>query len=247
MPPDAHATTEGTFAAALWHDGPPPGLVGTDTDRRFAVYRNNVQHGLSQALSARFPVVERLVGADFFAALARAFLRAAPPTDPVLLRWGDAFPGFLATFPPVAHLPYLPDIARLEWLRGRAYHAADADPIDPARLAAADPAALCLTLHPSVAILSSPWAVLSIWAANQPGQSPAHIDATRPEQALIARTPAFDIITAPLDPASARILAALAAGQPLGRSAATDDPTPALTLLLRHGLITAIATIGPTP
>jgi hypothetical protein len=67
--------------------------------RRFAVYRNNVQHGLTRALAARFPVVEALVGAEFFTAMARVFAAEAPPRDPVLLRWGDAFPASSTAFP----------------------------------------------------------------------------------------------------------------------------------------------------
>jgi hypothetical protein len=242
MPPEpTHAAIEQALHAALWQPETPAGLTAPDTGevaRRFAVYRNNVQHGLSRALAARFPAVERLVGADFFAAMARVFAAAHPPRDPVLLGWGADLPGFIAGFPPAVGLPYLADVARLELARGRAYHAADAAPVDPQRLSGADPATLRLRLHPSVQLFASAHPAVSIWAANQPGAGPAPVRARGPEQALIARAPGFAVIVEPTDPATHAVLSALAAGQPLGRAAAGADPAPALALLLRHGLIT---------
>lgn len=109
------------FRAGLFSGSLPPGVTARDpaeAPRRFVVYRNNVIHSLSVALSRRFPVIERLVGAECFAGLARLFIESHPPESPVLLQWGGAFPGFLADCPPLAGLPYLADVARLELLRG---------------------------------------------------------------------------------------------------------------------------------
>ena len=120
---------------------------------RFAIYRNNVMHSLSQALAQRFPVVQRLVGAEFFAAMAAEFIRAHPPASPVLLLWGGDFAGFLSHFPPVRALPYLPDVARIEHARGQSYHAADIRPLDGAALGAAmggDAGRLRFALSPSI-------------------------------------------------------------------------------------------------
>jgi hypothetical protein len=223
---------------------PPPGLAAPDPGevaRRFAVYRNNVHHGLTRALAARFPVVERLVGAEFFTAMARVFLAAAPPRDPVLLSWGGELPGFLDRFPPLAHLPWLGDVARLELARGRAYHAADAAPVAPEALAVAAPERLRLTLHPSVELFASPHPAVRIWQAHQPGATPGPL-APGADHALVARRPDFAVTVDLIDPGTHRVLAALAAGRPLGEAAAEDDPTPALALLVRHGLIAAIET-----
>lgn len=245
LPDVTHLAAEARFHAALWHDQPPEGLTAADATeiaRRFAVYRNNVQHGLTRALAARFPVVERLVGPEFFTALARAFVAVAAPVDPVLLRWGDRFPAFLAQFPPVASLPYLPDVARLEHLRGQAYHAADAAPVSPEALAAAPAEMVRLTLHPSVTVFASAYPAVSIWAMNQPGSTPVPLAATGAEQALIARNPALDVIVEPIDAETARILAALGRGEPLAAATRSGDPTTALTLLLRHGLMISLET-----
>lgn len=243
MPTQAdHATTEARIAAALWTPATPEVLgPASSRDRRFAIYRNNVQHGLTRALAARFPVVERLVGAEFFTAMARVFAAGHPPASPVLLDWGAAFPGFLARFPPAQSLPYLPDVARLEWLRGLAYHAPDVPAADPAALGRADPGRLILRLAPSVQAFAAASPAVSLWRQNQPGATPAPLP-TGPEHALIARTPGLAVTVEPLSRDSHALLCALLNGQPLAE--ATTDPTPLLTLLIRHQLI---AEIGETP
>ena len=73
------AATQDAFAAALLDPAlPVPAGVtsarGKADAKRFAVYRNNVAVGLTRALASRFPVVERLVGEEFFAGMARAYI-----------------------------------------------------------------------------------------------------------------------------------------------------------------------------
>lgn len=171
MPPDlSRRATEHAFRAALWGDGLPQGITAPDpqeTAQRFAVYRNNVQHSLTRALAAQFPVVEALVGLEFFTAMARVFIASAPPRSPVLLQWGNAFAGFLEQFPPVVHLPYLPDVARLEYDHAQACHAADAPPVTPKLLCVPDPTELRLVLHPSVRLFASAHPAVQIWQAHQ--------------------------------------------------------------------------------
>jgi len=238
LQPD-HAAVQSAFHAGLWVPEAPAGFDA----RRFAVYRNNVQHGLSRALAARFPVIERLVGPPFFAAMARVFAAQHPPAGPVLAEWGQGFADFLAGFPPLANLPYLPDVARLEWLRGLSFHAADAPVADAALLAQVAPERLVLRLAPCVQAFRADFPAVSLWQAHQPGAL-ARALRSGPEFALIARTPDFALLTEPLEGAMHRLLLALLAGQPLARAAGPDDPTPLLVLLLRHGLITRI---GETP
>ena len=161
-----HADLIADFRAGLASRAVPAGMTARDPAevvRRFAVYRNNVAHSLSRALAARFPVIERLVGADFFRPLAAAFIAAHPPASPMLFQWGADFPGFLAGFEPLRELPYLGDVAQLEWLRGEAYHAADARPADAAALARAAeaPAQTLAQLHPSVRLITSRFAAVT--------------------------------------------------------------------------------------
>lgn len=215
-----HADLIADFRAGLASGAVPAGMTARDPAevvRRFAVYRNNVAHSLSRALAARFPVIERLVGADFFCPLAAAFIAAHPPASPMLFQWGADFPGFLAGFEPLRELPYLGDVAQLEWLRGEAYHAADARPADAAALARAAeaPAQTLAQLHPSVRLMTSRFAAVTIWQASQPGAEPCRIDPDRPESAAILRDRHDRVVVLPLPPGDLAFLAALGRGDTL--------------------------------
>ena len=94
----------GQFVPALLdpQSAVPEGLVdveGRAAGKRFDVYRNNVVVSLSAAMAVGFPVIEKLVGAPFFSAMAGVFVRAHPPRSPVLAMYGAAFPEFLESFP----------------------------------------------------------------------------------------------------------------------------------------------------
>ena len=235
----SHAATEAAFNASLWGPTPPAGITAPNPDevaQRFKVYRNNVQHSLTRALAARFPVIEQLVGTEFFTAIARVYIAASPPSDPVMLHWGNSFACFLDGFPPIAHLPFMGDIARLEYARGCAYHAADANPVTPDALAVADLESLRLALHPSVILFTSSLPAVQIWQAHQTGATGAPLE-PGPEHALIARQPDFTVIAERIELDTFAVLSALCDGETLGLAAEKADPTPALTLLLRHGLI----------
>lgn len=217
--------------------------------RRFDVYRNNVAHGLSRALAARFPVVERVVGAEFFAALASVFLKNGLPQSPLLLEWGKAFPAFLEGFPPLAGLPWLADVARLELARGVAYHAADAVPLpsDALMQAASDAGAARLVVHPSVTVMASRWAVVTAWAMNQPGASVVPLPADRPEAALTLRDRRDAVTVQEIGPGDLAFVAALQRGETLMQAAAEGlaaepghEPAAILTGLARAGALVGL-------
>ena len=253
------------FAEALMADDAicPPGLTtwnDSDPQKRFAVYRNNVVVGLIDALADSFPVTQTLVGEEFFRAMAREFVRRSPPRSPVLALYGEGFAGFIEDFPPAAALPYLGDTARLELLRVQAWHAADADAITQAQVAAvlADsdglPAAH-FTLHPALFLLASAHAVVSLWAAHQAdavAEALGAVDPAQAETALLCRKD-LEVEIYRIEPGTAAFICQLQQGQPFGAAVeyalqADDDfdPTATLALLLRAGAITDITTSRST-
>ena len=251
------------FADALLatDGGCPPWLTtwnGSAPEKRFAVYRNNVVVGLIDALADSFPVTQALVGEEFFRAMAREFVRATPPRSPVLALYGDGFGDFIADFPPVAGLAYLADLARLEYLRVLAFHAADASPLTQEALGGvlADEAALPLArfaLHPSLFVLASAHAVVSLWAAHQAesdARQLAGLDTTRAESALVCRRElAVEVFR--IESGTADFITALTHGSAFGAAAkqasardAGFDLAATLALLLRAGAIVGITTTG---
>lgn len=194
-----------TLTARVLEDGIP-------VARRLAVYRNNVGHALMEALGAAYPAVRRLVGEDFFAAVARDYTRAHPPTRGTLIGYGEGFADYLDKLPAAARLPYLADVARLEraWLV--AYHAPDAAPLQASDLAHLPPETLPglrLRLHPSAQLLATHHPVREIWAVNrQPGPVPAMRLGEDPDYFLIIR-PRLEVRIRPLSAGEYTFLRAL--------------------------------------
>ena len=243
-------STHAAFCAALLNAGSPcpEGLCsanGADPESRFAVYRNNVQRSLINALADSYPVVMQLVGEAFFRAMAAIFVQGQPPQSPVMSHYGEDFADFIAAFEPACSVPYLADIARLEHLRTRAYHAADAEPVRPEQITAALSAPQVLSelrfeLHPSVHLLDSAYAVVAIWAAHQQEATLAGIDITREQHALVLRN-GLEVEVFALEPGASTFIRHLIEGQPLLAAAENSPPfdlAQTLGLLIAHNAIT---------
>src|SRR5882757_1139597 len=88
---------------------------------RLGVYRHHVFESLGTALAATFPTVQALVGPDFFRGLAHTFVGHALPSQPVLAEYGADFAAFIAGYDAARDLPYLADVARLDWALNLAF------------------------------------------------------------------------------------------------------------------------------
>ena len=196
---------------------------GADAARRFAVYRNNVYHSLSRALQDAHPVATRLVGEEFFRAVARAWLNAGGLPDHAPLHdYGEGFPAFLESFPPAAQLPWLGDVARVEQAWLRAWHGVDAprDAAPDARLPSVggeEMARMSLLLHPSLATAALRWPAVAIWQAHQRPDTEARLaemDIARRENVAVAvRARDGEVQVFSLPAAAAGFLQRLRAGE----------------------------------
>lgn len=160
----ALADLQRQFLAALAGDETTavPALIddrNADAVQRLAIYRNNWRSNLRNALRAAYPVVERLVGIEFFGWLADRFIDRQPSHSGNLDDYGGEFAAFISDFPAVAELSYLADVAHLEWLIDAVMTAPDsAADIDVDALPA---------LPPHLRLLQSPYPVHRIWQVNQ--------------------------------------------------------------------------------
>lgn len=217
--------------------------------QRLQIYRNHLFTTLTDALALTFPVVRRLVDERFFAYAAHRFIEASPPARPCLFEYGDRFAAFLADFPPCESLPYLADVARLEWAINESFHAPDAPAFDPDALPAVPVeryAGLRFTLHPATRLIESPFPVDRIWQANQP-QAPADaalaLDAG-PARVLVTRR-GLDVEWRSLDPSRFAFLQAFAAGADLAGAVAAAGPDLDLAAALGELLADVVFTQLP--
>jgi hypothetical protein len=184
------------------------------------LHRGNVQANARKALGNAYPVCAALVGDTFFDGLAFDYAVRTPSRSGDLNEYGGAFAAFLAGFAPVAaQVPYLPDVAALEWSVHRAHYAADAVAFDASRLA--DLAAelypgLRFALNPACALHASRWPIADIWNAHGIGaDAVAAVDAAGGPQFALVLRPAYRVDVAPLTAAEHAFLEAASGGAPL--------------------------------
>jgi hypothetical protein len=209
----------------------------------YAIYRTNVLSKLSESLAATYPVVRRLVGDAFFEEAATRFARGHAPSSGDLNRYGGELADFLARYSHARSLPYLADVARLEWACGRAYHAADGAGFDFAALGRVPEDKrphVRLALHPAAALIASEHPIAAIWKANQPDRDGTPERAKGPDFVLVHRQKLVVAVES-LDASQWRFLEAVRRGETLSELAA--DPVianrlpPELVRWTRCGVI----------
>jgi Putative DNA-binding domain len=188
------------------------------------VYRNNYRGNLHDALAGAYPVIEQIVGKDFFRLVTRHYIGAHASHSGNLHRYGAEMADFLATFEPARGLCYLPDVAALEWACHCAYFADDAAALDLGRLAqipAEQYPDLRLRTHPACRVLHSDYPIAAIWHAHQPGaDSDFHIDLSAGAcNALVSRRDDV-VLVGEVSDAEAAWLKSIQSGSSLGT--ATD-------------------------
>ena len=230
-----------------WLEGeeaaPPAGIERA----RAAVHRNTFVGTLVEALAESFPVTRALAGGDFFDAMARARVLAQPPASPVITDYAISFPSFVDGFEPAQAAPVLAEMAALEALRLRAFHAADAQAIglEAFHRLACDAALLECTgavLHPAAHWFAARYALVELWQAHADTDAPdlGGIDAHAAQEVLVHR-PRFDVRMRALPAGGVAFLEALASGLSFARAFAVAplaEPAALFSLLLQEGLVT---------
>jgi uncharacterized protein len=191
-------------------------------DKRLAIYRANVVASATKALGAAYPVVRQVVGETFFDGLARAYQRRHPSTSGDLSDYGAGFAAFVAEFAHTQSLPYLPDLACLEWAVHRAYGAEDAKAWDPqvlAQLAPAKQSAIRFEWAAGTAIVDSNFPIARIWHIHQSDfDGEFGVDWSVRQCALVSRD-GFRVVVSVLGASDAAFIASSLVGAALGASA----------------------------
>lgn len=216
-----------SFAADIWGEGLNR-LDGVILDGRFPaerlfqVYRNNFWIATEDALSGIYGVVKQLVGNQFFSVLVDHFLRNYPPRYGNILQLGRDLPVFLCDFKLTEGLPYLADIARLEWAYHQVFHAQDSTPFDTQSLTsiASDKIPLLrFELSPSSRLIYSPHPIFEIWRVNQPGyDGDQTVDLDSGGDSILLSRPGLQVELQKLEQMDARFLQSLVSGSNLEKA-----------------------------
>lgn len=250
------SSTQLKFSSALFDAQSEPDVLplfkgdAQLAEQRFALYRGNLSGIWDKTLTAAYPVLQALVGEEFFSALTRAYGKAHPSELGDLNQFGARFSDFLRDFPHVAQYPYFPDMAKLEWALHIAHYADNAAPLNPAELAQLSPELLdgaYLSFHPACRLIASDWAVVQLWQAHQADTEVAFPGEIAQRNYGVVARPHWRTTVLPLTPSGYAALSALQQGQSLGAAldaALEADPEfdfgSCLQQWLAHGVFVAI-------
>lgn len=211
---------------------------GARAMRGLEAYRNTARTNLHNALRGVYPVVERLVGKGFFTFAAEKHIDSIPSTSGDLNRYGVEFPAFLRSFQPAAGLPYLADVAALEWACHQVHGAPEAHPgaFDHLRtVAPEDYGRLVPRLHPAVRLLKSPYPILDIWRKNQSAyDGDRSVSLSQGGDTLLVRRTPAGIEIERLDPAEWHLLLQSSLGACLEQTLSGLPDFDLAAVLARH-------------
>ena len=209
------------FAAALFNpaaskDAPGIRADGISPAVRLAFYRTNVFENYRKALASTYPAVEKLVGKGFFEALAQEYTRRFSSRSGDVGRHGQYFSGFVSHHPVARQLPYLADVARLEWCIEECFNSSEPALLPLQRLAAVPPEqyeCLRFLLAPACRLLSSRYPIDHIWQICQsPHASDEQVDLDAGGVNLLVRRDGYAVTTEAITTAQLAMLTALAGG-----------------------------------
>lgn len=92
------------------------------SELRLKIYRDSSLNGRLKALRNIFHSCERMVGEQFFAQMTVEFLTQQPSQHLTADAQGQYFSAFIADYSAAATVPYLSDLAKLEWLWYQVFH-----------------------------------------------------------------------------------------------------------------------------
>ena len=246
------AETQAQFRRAVVASAAAPPAVlcaPADVAGRLAIYRRNYREGLTRHLRGRFPTVEWLLGSSRVGDLAEVFLRSSPPAAPCLAEYGRDFVTFVASNQGTRTLPYLEDVALLDWHLGDVSVAVDAPALAITVLSRRHPDSLPdlrLTLQPGLRYLRSSWPVDDLVRIRLSEQAPEQLVFSPAPVALELRGARGQFRIDRLAPAVFRFRESVGRGETLGaaiqRGIEADpdfDVSSALAALFAEGLVAA--------
>lgn len=172
------------------------------SSQRLAIYRNSMTFSLMKVLKDKYPICEKIVGADFFRAMTKIYIEHTPSCSPNIDDYGSGLPDFIANFSPSQSLVYLKDVAQLEKLWHQALVGPDTVALDVdalRKVTEAEQAKLVFKLPLNSSLLRSDFPIHLIWELNQAGdQDESIIDLDKGGSKLFVwrkhRTPQIEIV-----------------------------------------------------
>ena len=216
---------------------------------RLGVYRNGFLRACIEALRANYPCVDRLAGEARFAALARPYVEAHPPSTPGLVEYGKGFAPYLREAREMHGLDYLASFAALDRAWTEVHFSEDGPREVASHASISDDAETLMNLRgrlsPWVRLVPVDYSVRDVWSQVRRGVFGGQRVEIRPvpQRVLIWRNGA-EMLYRDLTLAEHTFIAGVAAGHPCGEAAsaaleidAKFDLVAAFASLLHHHML----------
>ena len=218
-------------AVALNPQGGDPG------EARLSVYAQGYEARMEEALAEVYEAVRHVLGRRAFSAMANGYAAGTPSRDYNLSLAGRHLPGFLAAYPLTRKLPFLPDLARLEWSVAEAFHAFEQAPFQAQEAESWSEQEWMrtrLVFQDWVRLAESAWPILDIWQARHRPVSEVRVELKGRPQRVLVRRSGFQVSCELLEENKHALLKMLLAGSSLGDlcellAQRRGDPTLPLT------------------
>jgi len=197
---------------------------GADAETRLDIHRHGYPARIAEALEESFPAIATILGGESFNSLARDYIAGIRQEPLNLNSIGAGLPAFLTRSELTRSLPFLPDLAGLEWAIIECFHAERHPPFDMSVCSdwgLDEWSEAKIEFQPATCLLRSAWPIRELRDAREVERSEIDIDLVdRPDRVLIHRVE-FDVVTESLDDADALIFESLAQGCRLGEVSLT--------------------------
>jgi hypothetical protein len=163
--------------------------IKSSPPERINIYYNNTLLGLTDILAGTYPVLQKIVGEDFFRTIGHHYIEKYSQSTGNRHTYGEEFGAFLGSYQPAAPWPYLSDIAAIEWAYFQATIADDALAVDfniLTNLISEQPN-FVLSLHPGVHFVDLCFNALEIWQEHQKNEIETIMLHENPQTILIWR------------------------------------------------------------
>lgn len=227
-----------------------PELEPTPTlDKQVELYRRQALDNLAAQMCRVFPICHRLLPPrEFRSACDQYFLSSVPQAmDP--MQYAKGFIAFLEGFTTEKDLPYLADVAMMDYGCYQARQAMDAVPVNSKMFTDASPEQLSnrrIQLHPACFWMSSSYAIYDIWQRFNTARPTQTVNSLKSQEVLIIR-PQLRVEVHKVDIGFVKTLDALDAGETLNQALLQGnlaDPQfnamAALQFLIQNKLIIAL-------
>lgn len=201
--------TQAELAEILFSDEEHGDIIAPTSN--MVIYKNNIQSTLIRNLLDIYPLINRLLGDDFFKITAKEYILRYPSRSSNLHDYGEYFSSLLAEFPPLRNLKYLAEVAEFEWACHQLHFSADHEKMDIGKLktlAPADYGQLHFILHPACRIMKFHYPLLRILKLCK-GELNETININDGGIKLLITRPEWEIMLIPLSDADYVFLSAL--------------------------------------